>query len=356
MFTGTRQFRRHRGQAMVLMVLLMTVIATGGALAVDVGTAYVFRERTGFVLEAAALAAAAHLPDTAAARAAAVNVAGLNGLDPARVVVTTSYGGDSSRLRVSYGQDRPTFFGRVFGVDLLRVNNQAVAARNSPVMFDYAIFSGSTFEKLDLTGMNLNVTGSIHANENIRIRGATVNVSGTLQAAGLVDVRGSVVRAGTVRNYVASIPMPMLDQSELRAMCATRFTGSQHWSGTTINLDGNVFVDGDLKLSGVRVTGQGMLMATGDIELAGTSLRYLNPSTDRLAIYSLRDIKITGTNFVVDGIIYAPHGQVRAHGSSLTINGQIIADEVDFSGVNVTIHHNSAASSVLPLAGVRLTR
>jgi cytoskeletal protein CcmA (bactofilin family) len=338
------------------MVLMVTVIAAGGALAVDVGTAYVFRERSEFVMEAAALAAAPHLPNASAALSTARSIAQLNGLDPAKVQVLTPWNGDSAKLQVSYGDDRPTYLARTLGISLLRINTRAVAKRGSPAVFDYAIFSGSTFELLDFSGMTLTVNGSVHANENIRIRGARVTVSGALEAAGVVDVRGSDCTAGAMVNYAPVIPMPVYNNAELRDMCSIRFSGAQHWSGITVNINGNVFVDGDLKLSGVTITGKGMLMVTGNIELAGTSLRYANPSADGLALYGQKDIKVTGTNFTADGILYAPNGKIYSHGSSLTVNGSIVGNIVDFSGINATVNHNGSASAAFPANASSLTR
>jgi Flp pilus assembly protein TadG len=345
----------RRGQALIILVMLLTVIAAGGALALDVGTAYAFRERCEFVMEAAALAAAAKLPDVGAARAAAAAIAQANGLDPAKTIVTTPYQGDSGQVQVAYGDDKATLFGRVFGVDLLRVNTRAAASVGRPAVFDYALFSGSTTTRLDLSGMTLNVGGSVHANHDVRIRGASVRVTGAIAAARTVDARGSSVVAGSIVNQAAIVPMPVYDTSTLRDMCSTRYSGAQHWSGTTLHVNGNIFVDGSLKLSGVSITGRGMIIATGNIELAGTSLRYTNPGTDSLALYSAQDIRVTGTGFVADGILYA-RGELSCHGSSLTVNGQIIADEIDFSGVSVSINYAGSASGLFPGSAARLTR
>jgi len=352
----TSLFARQRGQTLILTVLMMVVLMGGGALAVDVGTAYVFREKCEYVMEAAALAAAGHLPNYSAALATAGGIAEANGLDPAKVAILTPYGGDSAKIQVSYGDDRPTFFGRALGINLLTINSRAVAKRGNPAVFDYAIFSGSTFELLDLGGATINVTGSVHANENIRIRGAVVHVSGALEAVGIVDVRGSDWSASEVINYAPVVAMPQYNPTEMRDMCAIRYSGSQHWSGITINVDGNIFVDGDLKLSGVTITGKGMLMVSGNIELAGTSLSYANPGGDALALYSQKNIKVTGTSFYAQGILYAPNGKVYSHGASLTVDGCIVADIVDFSGISATVNYDGSAGEVFPQYSSTLTR
>ncbi len=336
--------RFQRGQALALVVLMMTVMTAGAALAVDVGAAYAHKQRCESVIEAAALAAASHLPSENAARAAALDIVEANGLDTDKVTVDTPYTHDVTRVYVYYTDLKPTYFGKTLGINLFRINMQAVARHGGPAVFDYALFSGSTFEYLDISGADIVVDGHVHGNEDVKIRGANVSVTGQLEASGIVDVRGSTVVAGAVVNYVDSVPMPSYDINTLRALCTTRHIGDKHWSGVNINVDGNLFVEGNLKLSGCTVSGCGMIICSGSIELAGTDLRYTNEE-DKFCLYSLNDIKITGTDFYADGILYAPTGEVDCHGASLTVNGAVVADLLDLSGVDVTVYHDSEAKN-----------
>jgi len=341
-----RIVRHRRGQAMVLMVGMMVVLMAGAALTIDVGAAYSQKERTESVVEAAALAAASHLPDASAARAAAEQIIAANGLSNLNVTITTPYLNDVSKVSVTYGDDKPTYFAKTLGINLFRINTGAIARQGGPACFDYAIFSGSTFEYLDIGGATVTVTGHIHGNENVRIRGATLNVTGQIDASGIVDVRGSDVTAGSIVNYMPVIEMPAYDSATLRAAAATVYIGSQHWSGVTINVEGNIFVQGDLKLSGVTITGTGSIICSGDIELAGSGLYYATEEA-KVCIYGMQDMQITGTSFYCDGILYAPNGTIDGHGlnQGFTINGAVVGDLHDFSGVDMTVNHDVDAKN-----------
>ncbi len=342
----------QRGQALILVVGLMVLLMAGGALAVDTGVAYVYREKCDNVVEAAALAAASQLPDLSAANAAADSVIQANGLDPARMAFTPQYDGHPGRIQVSYSSPQQTFFAKALGINAFEVNAAGVAemAGGADAVFDYSLFSGSETVRLDMTGINVGITGHVHGNQNIRIRGANVDVSGRIEATQDYSAQGSSVHAGSIEEYAAFVPMPEWSVDELREMCATRYSGSQHWSGENINVDGGVFVQGDLHLSGVNITGSGVLVATGDIHLSGTNLRYLGAS-DRVCMYSLGDIRVTGTNLTVDGILYAPNGAFDGHGANLTVNGAIIADTVDLSGANLHINYDRDAIGATPGGG-----
>lgn len=355
MHRALRAARNERGQSTLLIVLLVVSMMAGSAIAVDAGSGLAFKERCEYSLEAAALAAASQLPDSAAALAQARQIITANGLDTAKLTLVTPFEGDSRKVHVTYSDHHPTFFGRVFGVSFFAVNSAATAAKGGFAAFDYALFSGSTTEDLYLHGMNLNVTGGVHGNDDLRFRGADITVSGGLEASGVYDARGSTVTAGSIVQGAPILPMPDYPVADLREACATRYSGDQHWSGETIDIDGGIFVDGDLKLSGVTISGNGMLVCTGAIELAGTGLRYAG-ADDNVVLYALDRIKITGTNFVADGILYAPHGDVFCHGSSLELHGSVVADTIDFGGANVTVVHDADAGAVFIEGKATLTR
>lgn len=347
--------RGQRGQVIVLAVVLIFCLAGAAALAVDVGTGYVYRERCEYAAQSAALAAAAELPDRTAAAAAAGELFAANGLDAGGLEVTTPYQGDVRRVCVSCADDRPTYLARLLGINFFRVGAAAVARQGIPAAFDYAMFSGSTTQPLNVVGTNVAVSGHVHGNDTIDIRGANVNVTGNLEAADEVDIRGSSVKAGAVVDGAPFVPMPEYSANELRAECAHRYAGDQHWSGENINVSGGIFVDGDLMLSGVNISGRGMIVVTGEIELCGTNFRYQGAS-DAVCVYSLDRIKITGVNYVADGILYAPHGEISCHGTNLTVNGAVIGDSLDFGGTNVTVNHDPDAPAVFPGEGAKLVR
>jgi len=353
-----RRIARQTGQTTVLLVAMMVVVMAGGALAIDVGSAYVLKEKCNFVLEAAALAAATQLPDTSAALALAQQMVEINGLEPSRLGLESPYDGDPRKLCLTYTDQQPTYFARTLGIDLFPIASRVVAVYGRPLALDYAIFSSSEFEYLDFGGATINVTGSVHGNENVRIRGATVNVSGAIQAQGVVDIRGSTVNASIIQDRVGRIDLPEHYYEQLVTEDWVQQYGNQNWSNITIDVsNGGVIVHGDLHVAGVTIVGSGMIVVTGNVHMAGTALTLARPEDDAVAVYSLGNIRFTGTSVTSDGIFYAPNGTIDCHGvKDATINGAVIADLVDFNGVDITVNHNPDNVMVFPVLSARLTR
>jgi Flp pilus assembly protein TadG len=352
-----RVLRSKRGAATMIVALTMVGMLGMAALVVDVGSAYAFKEKCEFVMEAAALAAARVLPDTTQATSVARQVVLANGLNPDLLTIHTPIDGAIYKVRCAYTDTRATVIARVLNIDLFNFAAQATANRGGSDVFDYALFSGSTLEDLRIGGSTLDVLGSVHSNEDLRFNGATINVSGALEAAQkLVNNGNSVINAGEIKTYDRVIPMPVYSTSELRDMCATRYGGNTHLSGGTLDVTGGVFVDGTLQLTGVTVTGRGLLVASGNITLNGTDFRYFGPG-DAVCVYTQQNISIEGNTFVAQGMFYAPHGIVNCSGTSPSIEGSIIADELDFSGSqSISIVYSDAAKWLLPDQSVRLVR
>lgn len=351
-----RMLAAKRGAATLIVALTMVGMLGMAALAVDVGAAYVFKEKTEFVMEAAALAAARVLPDTAQATALARQVVQHNGLNPDKLIVLTPLDGNSMKVRCVYADTRPTVIARALNITLFNYGARATAVRGGADMFEYAMFSGSTLDDLRIGGATLNVTGSVHSNEDLRFNGATVNVSGSLEAAQRLINNGSTINAGVIKTFDRVIPMPQYSSNELREMCAVRYSGNMHFSGGTLDVTGGVFVDGTLKLTGMRVTGVGLLVATGSILLNGTDFRCTGPS-DAVCVYSQQNISIEGNTFVAQGMFYAPNGLINCSGTSPTVEGSMVANRLDFTGTqNINIVYDATSRSVLPNLNVQLTR
>jgi Flp pilus assembly protein TadG len=349
-----RRLANKRGAASLIVALTMVGMIGMAALAVDVGAAYVFKEKTEFVMEAAALAAARVLPDTTQATTVARQVVQSNGLNPDLLTVVTPLDGNTMKVRCSYADTRSTVFARALNITFFNYGARATAVRGGAEMFDFALFSGSTYDDLRIGGAELNVIGNVHSNEDLRFNGATVNVSGTLEAAQRLVNNGSIINAGEIKTFDRVIPMPKYSSSELRDMCAARYSGSMHFSGGSLNVTGGIFVDGDLELTGVSVSGVGLIVATGNIRLNGTDFRYAGPS-DAVCLYSQKNIRIEGNTFVAQGMFYAPNGVINCSGTSPTVQGSMVAHQLDFTGTeNIDIVYDATSRSVLPNLNVKL--
>ena len=186
-----RKWKEEDGASAVLVILLITVIFSFTALAIDLGSAYNLKVRIQSACDLAALAGAKKLPDTCAVLTAAKENAAKNGFREEDVSVSVL--GAADKVRVSIKNDKPTFFARVMGINSLEVSCQAVAAYEEMSFdedFEYAIFSGDPDADLNMGWGNYWVDGKVHAN-------GTVTTGGYVYADKITSDKGGDLKYNT---------------------------------------------------------------------------------------------------------------------------------------------------------------
>jgi Flp pilus assembly protein TadG len=113
-FPAARLARREDGAVLVVVALTMAVLLGFSALVIDMGALYLEKSRLQSALDAAALAGAQELPDTAGAASAARKYYAANGCDAAGLSVTFP---DAETITCSGEQTVQTTFARVLGVE-----------------------------------------------------------------------------------------------------------------------------------------------------------------------------------------------------------------------------------------------
>lgn len=98
----------------------------------------------------------------------AKQVVAANGLGPNAFTYITNYQGRADQMAVKAVQAVPTAFMRVLGIETTSAFAHAAARSGPPRAFDYALFSGSQTQTLQLNGNN-EVEGGTHGNANIQI-------------------------------------------------------------------------------------------------------------------------------------------------------------------------------------------
>lgn len=358
---------------MVLMALVVVMLIGFTGLALDAGQYYKKQQSAQIVADAAALAGAPALPSSPAVateRARATIQA--NGMDPADFTITTNYQSRPDQIAVSVKQQTPTAFMRVFGVDQLPVVARAAARSAPPHAFDFALFSGSETQTLQLNGNNT-VNGGTHGNADISMVGN--NHVGAVEAAGTTTLTGNN-HTGQVSNGVPTLPMPNIDFATLSQGATMVYNGDQTFNGN-LGLSGTIVVHGNVTLSGnltfygtllvdgnVTITGnsthvfsgQTAVVATGDITILGNAhLDYDQPrasgGTSALALVSSGGNITIGGNSDIDGIVYAPStaagtGVITMQGNA-EIEGAVIGNVVSANG-NVEIGYDDGALPAVP--------
>ena len=136
----------ENGQAVVVVVVSLSLLLGCAALVVDLGGDYRAKMKVQDAADFAALAAAKSLSDVSQARAEAVSVASSNGVLPENVTVTTPYENDSKLVEVVCTIERPHFFAGIFGSRDAELTGRAVAQMIPPQ------WSGAALPLLNVSG------------------------------------------------------------------------------------------------------------------------------------------------------------------------------------------------------------
>jgi Flp pilus assembly protein TadG len=186
---GARQAAAdERGAALVMFVLFLPVLLVFAAFVLDVGHAFQLRRHLQASADAAALAAAQELPNTANATDVANDYSGspggLNenaGLPPVATAVSFP-GSAGSKVKVTQSATSRVFFGGIVGFvsgnsfNGFNVSASAVAAKSSTsagtplAMYVHELCGASSGNKgLIAAGDNMHVEGGIHVNGQFKI-------------------------------------------------------------------------------------------------------------------------------------------------------------------------------------------
>ena len=359
------------GQSVIVIAISMVVLCGFAALAVDIARVSMADGQLQNAADAAALAGARSLPSATTAKSQAVHYAGLNGVSAANTKTTTPYNGNASKIEVVCTATVDYTFARIFGLTSKTVSARAVAEKTgmSGGAFGYAVFGGSTSDLMQFNSSSLDIAGSVHTNADFQMSGSLQKISGNAEAVkafasyvssitiggtaqgSSVTIYGSVINVpNRVSSPAAVIAMPDFSadvKSEAKA-AGTYYTSSKLYNGGTINVDSSVYVDGGtLTVAGSNFTGQGCMVATGNIQLNGSLIR--STSSSSVCLYSKSgDIQLNTSGLEVYGILYAPNGFIQINASNINIYGRVIAKKVQINGSNVKIVSGTGDLSCLP--------
>lgn len=332
---------------------MSTALIGMAALVVDVGRVYHTYSSMRNAVDAAALAGAQCLPDQSAAYTTAISYAEANGLDVTELEINVPYNGDQRMIEVRCQRKVNYMLAPVLGFTDKLLNARAVAIYGSSRVFDYALFSGSRTSQLKVSGANLEILGDVHTNSDAKFTGSNISIDGVLEATGYVQASTTNHNINEVVEHAPYIPTPTWNMDELRATATRTLYGNQHFNGGIVELDGILFVEGDVKLNGSLISGVGTIIATGDIEISGSGISYATNS-DAVCLYAGNQIKISGSNTSIDGILYAPNNQIQVSGANTTVRGAVIGDMVFTAGSNTTIIHDQKSAEAVPFKAARL--
>ncbi|MDP4181104.1 MAG: vWA domain-containing protein [Bacillota bacterium] len=244
--------------------------------------------------------------------------------------------------------------------------NEPIKVKNP---FDYCLFSGNTTSEFYLHGGNMNISGTVHSNQSLRINASNFVCKNN-------GVSTDTCEYVTDKSYNGNVPADSFYQTEVCPMpdLSNKLTDQSRTGYTTYTIStnnykkfintsnghmldqsqayfdykvnhfevtGDQFIipdkttynfQGDLKIStarGIKFEGSGMLIATGKITLEGDGIHTSNVTDKEAFIYSCTsDIDITPDNTEITGILYAPQGAINIKGTKVKITGSVVADKL----------------------------
>ena len=377
--------REKRGQALIIIALVMVVLVGFLALAIDGGNAYAQHRIMQNVVDATTLAGVQELVrggceggcegGCPAVEETIREYAERNGVHTPDI--TTSYICEEEELvgvTVTTTITFPTFFAGFVGVPSMSASASAVArlvegSIFGGSIFDWALFAGNLDDDqaIIINGEGLEVEGNIHSNGGILINGEDNTIDGgtesvrrfylngednTLGAPFEITESGGYVINGEDNTY--SDPTYTANTEEMPPYNLSDYgpgkpdgvleadwhyhSGDWSFNGEDETLTGLYYVvEGDITINGEDLGGQATFVATGDIKLNGEDFDFTTYDGKIVLFSNAGSIEINGEDIALSGVVYAPEGLTKLNGENVSINGSVIADIIEIYGEDMKV-------------------
>jgi|GEM_PF-2425726 len=270
---------------------------------------------------------------------------------------------------------------------------EVVTETGSP--FDYALFSGSETEDLELQSGGIKIEGGVHANKSIIQKAGDIYIKGKLEAVeDIVTESGASITGEHSEDSDASV-VEMQDLSDKFREASTAeakvggssyfstapfpFDTSKRWCDLVVNkVDGKfinsafigagdlgcylsgtdswtltggdlvlvegmpLYFEGDVTISSPTISGKGFIVATGDISFSTS-----NFDSEDIGIYSVNgDVNFHTGGVGLKGVVYAPEGTIRVDSGGLDVEGCLVGDNVSAASGDYEVTYNGDLGSV----------
>lgn len=346
--------KSKKGISIVIFSIALTAVLGMSAIVVDIGNVAIGRQKLQNAIDSAALAAVQELPSQSKALETVNDYVVKNGFTPSDVKVTFSQ--DSTEVLIEGTKKIDYLFARILGLEGKSTKCNATALTgNIGQALDYVLFSGSTSTNLIINGSQMYVNGNSHTNAGFIANGSKQTITGACEAVKSVVVNGGQMDISNRMPNSQYVDMP--DFSETIRVQAEKsgkyYNSSKEFSGSYVNVDEPIYVDGDLTVNGSHFRGEGCILVTGNITFNGSNL--YDSTKDSICFYSKNGkITINGSNINLNGIVYAPNGSITMNGSNQTIMGRVIGKTLVFNGSNLTVDGADSNMGGVPSKGARL--
>jgi Flp pilus assembly protein TadG len=353
----SRSLKDDSGQVAVIVAILLTVLVAVAALVIDIGRVELEKAHLQTAADAAALAAASKLPNTALAEDAARDYLKKNGYsysasDPALRFAYLPDAAHATKIGIAVDQTVEYTLAKVIGFNNTTVTSKAAAAKKSKYwFFDYALFSMNAWTVDEDTNpdgsrtsstKNIVLNGKGHSNVSITLappctleptdkKYYPANFSGsTLSSHGFINPNEQHPVSMTPNVGIVELPDfsgDIITGSATRRVDVSKKETLQKWATNgTLDLSYNYYVyNSDPRdanfvytIGGMTLTGVGTILSPLELKV-GSGLVCNSPS--QVFIYSTRggadhaDKAIDFDNDLSNAVCYAPNGKLEYHNS-----------------------------------------
>jgi Flp pilus assembly protein TadG len=334
-------WKNQKGQTIVLFTLLIPLFMGALGFGIDIGYIVVQKHKLQNTVDLVALGASQDVTiNKGQVISTAIDIAKVNGVSASELKINFPYAGNNNKVEVEATRKVNLFFLPILGFSDKTITVRAVAEKKQKTIiattskvFEYAVFSGSANSTMTMRGNGSTITGHLHSNDSVRIMGNDHVIDGNVTAPNGVQKFNTNVK-GSVNGSSPQVPMVQVDFNAYAAQARKTYNTSQHFQDTTI--EGITVVNGDVQINGGAVKGKGILLVTGNLQISGQGLKYQS-SDSMLAIYVKGNVQITATGTVIDGVLYAPNGNIKIAGSGNKFNGALIGNSVEWAGNDIAI-------------------
>src|SRR5262245_7531137 len=189
-------------------------------------------------------------------------------------------------------------------------------------------------QSISLSGNHNNFCGWAHSNGTVNVSGPYNSMSGRLECVGSTINNKSGLQI--VPAASAPMPQPPHDVAYYRALAKASgmyFPGTATLATDNLVLNGVVFAETSINLSGQHATGKATLVAAhGNVTISG-SQNALTSGVDGLLLFAAEgNISTTGNHNDYVGSFFAPAGVASIAGPlGSIVDGQVVARAIDWS-------------------------
>ncbi|MGN0495051.1 MAG: hypothetical protein ACI4GW_02370, partial [Lachnospiraceae bacterium] len=207
---------------------------------------------------------------------------------------------------------------------------------------NYAMFTSGASGLSFYTGQ-MQVTGSVHTNQDFYYQGGSITIDGTLEAGKSITLKTSdgadAQKIGAKIEKVETLEMPDITKevSNYAKENGAVYEGAVDFGSDPVIIDHPVYGDGDMVFHATSFLGQGIVYAKGSVTVNAGELT--TPSDARIFLASESgDITLNGSNMSLNAVLYAPDGCVYINTNEFNLNGRIIAKQICINGTKININ------------------